>query len=421
MYVESSEITAQGSWLSSRLVRCDILVLDAELRPSLAAIRSLGRRNLRVAGLCVDDVSSVPAFSSRWCGQKLISRAHEGTPGYLASLEQVVRSASPRVIMASSIGTVSLLRQYREQLEKYAPIALAPEAVLDIALNRAHVLEIARTYQLNIPKVFAINDVTEVDEAMRVIGLPAIVKPIVSWDVQRCVRLRTTVVATPEEARSRVHSLIDLGNGALFQQFLPGLQESISFLFARGEVCARFASQTKRTSAQAGRTDVWRRSIRVPEDSGAQAEQLLRQIGLDGYCRVDFRRDYTGKPYLMDIDPCLSTGTELAIHAGVDFPYLLYQWAMGEPVAQVSGYRAGIWRRDLAGDFSAMLATISQAGRPYTMPRGRAIRDFCGAFFVPTSYDYLDWRDPAPAWAAIKGRFNNLRGRIRRGRAKDEA
>lgn len=232
MYVESSEITTQGLWLSPRSTNCDILMLDAELRPSLAAIRSLGRRGLRVAGLSIDEVVSVPAFSSRWCQQKLISRAQIGTQDYLTSLEQVAISTGPRVIMAASAGTISLLRQYREQLEKHACIALAPESVLQVACNRVQVLELARTYNLNLPKIFTINDMAQVDEAMRVIGLPAVVKPEVAWDAERCVRLEAKLVATPEEARSEIHSLLNSGNGALFQQYLPGLQESIGFLFA---------------------------------------------------------------------------------------------------------------------------------------------------------------------------------------------
>ena len=65
----------------------DVLVLDAHLRQSLVAVRSLGRRGRSVAALAT--ASSAPAFASRWCRARFVSPAAEGTDASLACLEGV--------------------------------------------------------------------------------------------------------------------------------------------------------------------------------------------------------------------------------------------------------------------------------------------------------------------------------------------
>src|SRR5438067_9871825 len=103
------------------------LVLNASSRQSLMTVRSLGSRGLRVAALETRDKLPAPAFSSRWCHHKITCSADEGSRDYLNHLEQILSSMKARVLITSSDGTIALLRQYREQLERQATIALAQE------------------------------------------------------------------------------------------------------------------------------------------------------------------------------------------------------------------------------------------------------------------------------------------------------
>ena len=59
------------------------------------------------------------------------------------------------------------------------------------------------------------------------------------------------------------------------------------------------------------------------------AERLIEACDLDGYSEIEFRRDAQGRPRLMEINPRLSASVEIAVRARVDFPMLLYGWAVG--------------------------------------------------------------------------------------------
>lgn len=384
------------------------LILDAGLRQSLVTVRSLGRRGLRVAALQsftdTGTSSSVPTFLSRWCQQKFIIPSYEqGTEVYLAHLEQILSSMDTRVLITSSDGSMALIRQHREQLERRARIALAKEPALAIAINKDQTLAIARSLGIAIPLGVKVGSVNEVSAALREVGLPAVVKPVESWvwGKQRGERLVSRLVTTPDEAKRAVEELTGEGGSILFQQFLSGRREAVSFLYAGDNIYARFAQWAKRTQPPLGGTSVLRQSITVPPDIGKQAECLVREIGLEGYSEVEFRRDGTGTPYLMEINPRLSASVEVAVRAGVDFPYLLYQWANEEPIECVKDYRIGIWMRYLQGDIITTVQALHQRGRPGVTPPVRALFDFCISFLQPMGYDYFDWKDPLPAYSAM--------------------
>src|SRR5437764_3226647 len=110
----------------------------------------------------------------------------------------------------------------------------------------------------------------------------------------------------------------------------------------------------------------------------------------------------------MEINPRLSASVELAVRSGVDFPYLLYQWANGDRIDGVNGYRPGKWMRYLMGDIVTTVESLQQHGRPGVPSPARAILDFCVSFFIPVRYDYVDWRDPLPIYTAVTGFRHNL-------------
>ena len=406
--IPSLSFEEPGSIHSARITGYDVLILDAYLRQALVSIRSLGRRGLGIAAL--DSNSTPPAFSSRWCKRGFVCPASEATNEYLDYLEQLIELTDAQVLIPSSDSTVALLRQSRGHLEKRVRIALAGESALAIAVNKKQTLEVANRLGISVPHGILVRSVDEVKEALREVGLPAVVKPIESWVWQNNAdnndhkgkRITSQLVTTVAEAKLAVEELTSPGGATLFQQFLTGRREAISFLYANGKMYARFAQWAKRTEPPLGGQSVLRQSIAIPDDIGEQAERLVREIDLDGYSEVEYRRDSEGKPYLMEINPRLSASVEIAVRSGVDFPYLLYQWAIGDKIDQVQSYHVGNWMRYLKGDIMTTIEAIQQHGRPGVTPPIQSILDFCSSCFIPMRYDYVDLKDVKPAFIATR-------------------
>lgn len=396
----------------------DALVLNASLRQALVTVRSLGRRGLRVAAAA--HLTSVPAFSSRWCRHGFLFPPDEATDAYLATLEQWLNGSGVGTIIPSHDGTIALLRQHRGRLERRARLALADERALAVAVNKEMTLAVAKSLGVRVPREAVVRGLDDVPAAVKRIGLPAVSKPCESWlpNGRGGVRVAPELVVTEGETRAAVERVVSRGGAVLLQRFLPGRREAVSFIYAGGQMYARFAQWAMRTSPPLGGSSVLRQSIAIPSDIGPQAESLVREINLEGYSEVEFRRDATGVPYLMEINPRLSASVEVAVRAGIDFPYLLYQWASGTRIAKQNGYRIGGWMRHLGGDIETMVDSLQQRGRPGIPRPLRTVVDFGVTFFKPLRYDYLDWMDPLPAVSAttgfVRATFKRLRSRMRK-------
>jgi len=393
-------------------VTFDALVLNAPLRQALVTVRSLGRRGLQVAAVGV--TPDAATFASRWCREGLVFPADEGSDAYLVSLEEWLGRVGARVVIPSHDGTIALLRRHRARLEERARLALADEPSLEIAVNKERTLAVAKRLGLHVPREVLMRDPRDIPVALREIGLPAVIKPCESWLSQGAegTWVGPQLVVTPEEAYQSVDRVTRFGAAILWQQFLTGRREAVSFLYAKGEMYGRFAQWAARTRPPLGGESVLRQSIEIPPDIGGPAESLVREINLEGYSEVEFRRDGTGVPYLMEINPRLSASVGIAVRAGVDFPHLLYQWASGSRIDKINSYQVGGWMRHLGGDIETTITSLEERGRPGISPPARALADFGLAFLKPAAYDYVDWHDLRPAVRASTRYTKRLLKRI---------
>ena len=129
---------------------------------------------------------------------------------------------------------------------------------------------------------------------------------------------------------------------------------------------------------------------------------LATTIGVEGPSEVEFRRDANGRPLLMEINARLAGTLENAIHSGVNFPLMIWQWGTGQPIEPVKSYRTGVRTRWLAGDLRWLWESVLEKGRPDTVSPARGIWTFTSEFFRTRHYDFVDRRDMRPALAEMR-------------------
>src|SRR4051812_19804796 len=113
----------------------DVLILEAHMRQSLMAARSLGRRGLRVA--LAESYAEwnnrwpVPAFGSRYVNSTFTLPNHLTDPErFTSELLEHLRRSPTRVLIPVSDGLVGLLRPHREEISRLSSIALAGDEAL---------------------------------------------------------------------------------------------------------------------------------------------------------------------------------------------------------------------------------------------------------------------------------------------------
>ncbi len=118
---------------------------------------------------------------------------------------------------------------------------------------------------------------------------------------------------------------------------------------------------------------------------------------------VEFRRDRSGRPVLMEVNARMAGSVGLAIAAGVDFPKMLYAWAIGRPLQEITEYRVGKRQRWLSGDVWNLKYAFDGGNRPDVPSRRRAVATFLFDFVRrPSTLDIFAANDMRPGLAEFK-------------------
>jgi predicted ATP-grasp superfamily ATP-dependent carboligase len=393
---------------TGRSEKYDVLVLDAAYKQSLASVRSLGRAGLRVAAAeCpaeCDPSLPVPAFRSQYCAGRVMlpSYAADAT-AFAAAVVDFVRKHRTRMVLPNGDGTIAAMIPQREELSALGCVlALAPNAALEIASNKDRTLEVAGKLGIDRPRTMQIDSVCDLPAVLAEFEFPFVLKPTTSWTGRSGSRLVPVEVVSRAEAVDATERFLAAGSSVLGQELACGRREGVTLFIAGDEVLASCAHVAYRTSPPLGGASVMRESIPIPQDIYTAAVRLATAIGMQGVCEVEFRRDADNRALLMEINPRLAGTIYNAVHAGVDFPLMIWQWAAGLPVDRSDGYRTGVRTRWLHGDLRWLLENWRRTGRPDSMSRSRALRTFTAEFARTRHYDCFDWRDLSPFMAELR-------------------
>jgi predicted ATP-grasp superfamily ATP-dependent carboligase len=390
----------------------DVVVLDVSLRQGLVAVQHLGRSGRVVGAVECASTKPVPAFASSWCSARATVPDRETQPGQMVdALLELIRARSVRAIIPVHDGTIEAVKVRRAEIERECAVALAAPAALDAAIDKERTLQAASDLGIRIPRCVRVSAEADVKAAVAEIGLPAVAKPTRSWVINGGdpQRLSPIAVISLEESRAAVAALRAVGSDVLFQEWIPGAREAVSFVYANGRYWGEFAQVARRMVPILGGNSVARESICLPPDAADVARRLVAELELEGYAEVEFRRDASGVPVLMEINPRLSASVEVAVRAGVNFPRLIYDWVTGAKLDRPSGYRPGVRMRWLGGDLRWLVDSVRSQDRPDALPVGKVLWDFARDFTRPAGYDYIARDDLRPAAIATFGAMRSAR------------
>jgi predicted ATP-grasp superfamily ATP-dependent carboligase len=385
----------------------DILILDASHKHSLTSARSLARAGLRVAlGEAAGQYPpehTMPSFSSRYCARALMLPDYVSEPeAYVDAVLAFVCEHGVKVVMPVGDANITLLAPQRERFTELGSfVAVASEAALEIANDKTRTLEVAAKLDIAYPKSLQVNGVEDLREAEAQFGYPFVLKPTVSWTGAQAVRVVPVEVVNEAEAREATTGFLGAGGEVIAQQLATGRKEGVSLFIVNGEVMAHCGCIAHRTTPPLGGVSAMRESYAVPEDLLDAAVSLATTIGVEGPSEVEFRRDASGRPLLMEINARLAGTLENAIHSGVNVPLMIWQWGTGQPIDRVTSYRTGVRTRWLAGDLRWLWESVTEKGRPDSVSAASGLWTFTSEFFRTRHYDFIDRRDMRPAFAEM--------------------
>jgi predicted ATP-grasp superfamily ATP-dependent carboligase len=125
----------------------------------------------------------------------------------------------------------------------------------------------------------------------------------------------------------------------------------------------------------------------VPEVLEA-GRRLLRAGGHYGFACTEFKRDPRDGVYkLMEVNVRHNLSAQLAIHCGINFPWLQYRHLVEGRLPEPQGFKAGVSWIDLARYLKNCFQHFSS---DFSLPQVLRL------FLKPHVFADLDWNDPRP-------------------------
>jgi D-aspartate ligase len=291
----------------------------------LAAVRSLGRRGLRV--LAVDHRTWALGLRSRYAEPFICPEPVADEEGFVQALVQLgERLEEPAPIFPTHDEHLNALARHAAHLEDRFLFPFPAWDTLERVQSKRHQLEQAEQLGLAVPRTAHPGSGVEARAAAEELGYPVLVKPSDNVVFKRIYRRQAFLCDTAAEVE-RAYALAESFE-PMVQEFVPGGDEHLwtfgSYLAADGEALGLFSGRKLR------QTRGWMGSARVGVsawddevvDSGLR---LLRKLGFHGISQVEWKRDSRdGLLKLVEVNPRLWQWHGLAAACGVDIPWLAY-------------------------------------------------------------------------------------------------
>jgi predicted ATP-grasp superfamily ATP-dependent carboligase len=395
------------------------LVTDGDERPALAVTRSLGRRGISV--IVGEERRGSLASASRYCsGQVTYPSAYRDPEQFASFVRDFVRREQIDVIVPVTDVTTHAVAKHRDAISAHAACAVPPLDAFELMTDKHRLLQQAARCGVAIPRTHFVNGAAALDRVLADVVYPAVVKPARSRIPTKDGWLAASVVyARDRDALVRLYAETPYLSHypSLIQERIAGRGTGVFVLCDHGRIVAAFAHRRLREKPPSGGASVLCESIAVDPSLRAQAARLLAPIGWHGVAMLEYKQDRAGRSFLMEVNGRFWGSLQLAIDAGVDFPSLAWQLALGQRVDVPSRYEIGVRNRWLLGDLDHLLRRLRDTDSVLTqgMPsRLRAVVDF----LTPQRRDEI-FRvdDPRPAgrelWSYTRALAASVASRLR--------
>ncbi len=238
------------------------------------------------------------------------------------------------VIFPNSDEAVFILSKFKDILEEYYRIPTPGWEIIQNVYEKKKTYQIAKKHDIPIPETYYPQNHDELLELD--LHFPVVIKPSIRDHFYSKVKTKAFRINDREElikTYQQVSSIIDASE-VLVQEFIPGGPNGLySFcpFFKEGEVVASvMARRARQHPMDFGHASTFAELVDIPEIQTI-AEKFLSLIDYYGIAEVEFMQDPQNGTYkLIEVNPRFWCWHTLAIAAGVDLPFLLYQNMIGE-------------------------------------------------------------------------------------------
>ena len=404
-----------------------VLVTCGHTRAGLAAVRGLGRAGVAVA-VAAPQRPALAMWSRYATTTLLLPDAASEAKRFAAAVADELSGRHADGALAATDAALWALSRWRSGLSANAQAFLPPHEAVVLSLDRSALRDRARTLGVAAVPTWRIDSPKDVEPVVlrlqqQVAGadgrLWALVRPMVP-SVEREDGTRRVATAIPVESVGGMRRLLydreDLvDGGCLIELRPPGDYLGYGAVCRDGEVIAEVFQERLRERGDLSGVSTFARTIPVDDAIRSAGRAILKGLKFNGPCLVEFTRGDDGAVRLVNVIPRLWGSLALAMHAGVNVPWLVTRLARGDDVEPGHISRPGVVWRWVVGDLEVLAQRLGRLlsrveGRGVIRRRAAGLRELLELRDLWRARpDVFELDDPLPSALELKQRLEEIR------------
>jgi len=367
-----------------------VLLTNGEAKSTLAAVRSLSARGIEVhvAAATRIAIASWSRFSTR---SHILPQSQKDPQAFVLALARLHETWGFDVVIPVADADIEALLTCCTEKTAHIKMALPSYAAFRQARDKSLTMKAAMRAGVPIPETYFPED-EPIEKIRDRAKYPLLIKPNISAGARGI-----TMVPNRDMLCEKYYDVIKKWGPSHVQELIPdsvdgGQFKSDIVIGARGELLALFVCKKLRFFPVEGGSStliVGQHHAQIEQD----VEKLTRSLEWYGFADYDFIVDpRDGIAKLMECNPRFPESLICNVFSGVDFPWLMFQLALGEKVDAQLYYRDGRYTRFLVGDIMWFI---------HSKDRWKASPSFFKFFGKDLKYYVEQFSDPGPTFCYL--------------------
>lgn len=320
-----------------------VLVLDGTPRTVVPIARSLRSHQIPVVSAGLDHNGLSVRSNSVLADVALCD-----TPHFLNDTLALISRYCIDTVLPCSDRALRLLLANYDQLKLHVTVPLPKPETVARVLSKEATIEIARSCGVPLPRTFCTDDVAAMMRLRTSLSFPIVAKPV---RVGGEAAFKVKYFYSGDELEQFLGESPEVAANSIFQEYVPGDGVGISAVAVDGKPLMLFQHRRIHECPAMGGVACLFRSEALDTRLVRATVNILQNLRWRGPAMVEFRHNRRSDEYfLMEINGRFWGSLALAIQAGVDFPYILWEVIHGVQPALPPAYDDGLTMRWTSGE-----------------------------------------------------------------------
>ncbi|MBF0507433.1 MAG: ATP-grasp domain-containing protein [Deltaproteobacteria bacterium] len=381
-----------------------VLVLDGEWESSLAIVRSLGRKGIKVVVGSARPTSL--AYFSKYCRIKFnYSDPLVNMTVFQNDLLHHIRHKEYDLIIPVTDSTIFPLMQVRNAVEKHARLALPANTALDFFMSKGKTYALAGKYNIPFPETSYVTNSEDLAGLIDTLEYPVVLKPDRSkiWTPDgRGVSLSPVFISTKGELEKHTERMLQ-ATPVLIQKQVIGEVIGLGIVARQGQILTSFQFRSSHETPITGGISSYRITEEVSDELLRHATKLIQEMAWDGVAHIEFLEETQSKEYyFMEVNGRFWASLPLAVESGANFPYYLYGLHKNYRLDFDRHYRIGLSAHQLYRELDWFKEVVFKRNKHRAIKKehlptaSQIVNDMIQLLSLRHKIDTFDLDDPVP-------------------------